>query len=394
MQLNIETTITYQNLDSCHSRYQHHIGGTRSGKTYAILQWLIVQCLQQSLIVSIVRSTMPSLRRSVIKDFRDILNGLGIWEPDSWSESNKTYTFESGAIVSFFSTDDEGKLRGIKSDISWLEEASEINQDSAFQIGIRTTQKIIYSYNPTISPYHWLRQQYGDKGVEVFRTTYLDNPFIDNTQIQAIEDLKVKNPKYWQIYGLGEFAGNERQVFQFELVNYIPDEAEFMGYGMDFGYAKDPTALCGLWKMGESIYLKEFVYEPALTTSDIVGRLRRFAPNREEIWGDSAEPRLIDEIYRSGFNIKPVTKGPNSINFGIQTMLNYHIKVEKYSQNLINELYGYQWAVDKGGNVLDKPEGGLDHLIDAARYVSMMKLTKKQENKGKYTISVGGYKIR
>jgi len=391
--LNIETTITYQNLDSSNARYQHHVGGTRSGKTYAILQWIIVQCLQRNPIVSIVRSTMPSLRRSVIKDFRDILNDLGIWESDRWGESNKTYTFESGAVVSFFSTDDEGKLRGIKADISWLEEASEIDKDSAFQIGIRTTQKIIYSYNPTISPFHWLRQQYGDKEVEVFKTTYLDNPFIPKEQIQAIEDLKEKNFKYWQIYGLGEFAGNDRQIFQFELVNYIPDEAQLMAFGMDFGYARDETALCALYKMGDTIYLRELMYEKGLTTGDIINRLRRFAPNREEIWGDSAEPRLIDEIYRSGFNIKPVTKGPNSINFGIQTMLGFKIKVDKYSQNLINEMYGYQWATDKEGNVLDKPEGGLDHLIDAARYAAMMKLTKKEENKGKYSITVGGVRL-
>lgn len=388
MNLQIETTITYHNLNESTARHQHHIGGSRSGKTYAILQWLIVQCLQQSVMVNIVRSTMPSLRRSVIKDLRDILNGLGLWEPERWGESNKTYTFSSGAVITFFSTDDEGKLRGIKADISWLEEASEIDADSAFQIGIRTTQKIIYSYNPTISPYHWLRQQYGDKGVDVFRTTYKDNPFIGKEQIQAIEDLKEKNPKYWQIYGLGEFAGNERQIFQFEIVNYIPDEADFVGYGMDWGYSRDETALVSIHKWGENIYLKELIYEKGLTTGDIISRLRRFAPNREEIWGDSSEPRLIDEIYRSGFNIKPVKKGPDSINFGIQTMLNYHIKIEKYSQNLINEMYGYQWAIDKGGNVLDKPEGGLDHCIDAARYVAMSKLTKREENKGKYTISI------
>ena len=155
MNLNIETTITYHNLNESKARHQHHIGGSRSGKTWAILQWLIVQCLQQKIMVNIVRSTMPSLRRSVIKDLRDILNDLGIWEPDRWSESNKTYTYDSGAVMTFFSTDDEGKLRGIKADISWLEEASEIDSDSAFQIGIRTTKKIIYCYNPTISPYHW-----------------------------------------------------------------------------------------------------------------------------------------------------------------------------------------------------------------------------------------------
>ena len=393
MELTIDTTITYQHIQNSEARTQHHLGGTRSGKTYAILQWLIVQSLQQRISISVVRKSLPAMRRSVIKDFKDIMASFGIWDSERWNDTNRTYTFESEAVMTFFSADDESKIRGVKADITYVDEANELSEDEAFQLSIRTTKLIIYAYNPTISPYHWLRQQFGDGKVEVFRTTYLDNPFLSKEQVGAIEDLKEKNPKYWAIYGQGEFAGNERQIFQFEIADYIPDEAEFIAYGMDFGYAKDPTALCGIWKMGETVYLKEFVYEPALTTGDIVSRLRRFAPNREEIWGDSAEPRLIDEIYRSGFNIKPVTKGPNSINFGIQTLLNYHIKVEKYSQNLINEMYGYQWAVDKGGNVLDKPEGGLDHLIDAARYAAMMRLTKKQENKGKYTISVAGYKI-
>jgi phage terminase large subunit len=97
---------------------------------------------------------------------------------------------------------------------------------------------------------------------------------------------------------------------------------------------------------------------------------------------------LIEEIYRSGYNIKPVTKGKDSIKFGINTLLNYKIHLEKGSQNLINEMYGYQWSQDKNGYVTDVPEGGLDHLLDAARYAGMMRLTKKAENKGKYTISI------
>ena len=102
---------------------------------------------------------------------------------------------------------------------------------------------------------------------------------------------------------------------------------------------------------------------------------------------DSAEPRLIEEIYRSGYNIKPVKKGPDSIRFGIGVLQNYGLCVERSSQNLINELYAYEWATDKYGIQLDKPQGGLDHLIDAMRYVAMSRLSIKEENKGKYTLS-------
>ena len=388
MNLTIDTTITYQHLQNSSARTQHHLGGTRSGKTYGILQWLIVQALQTKMNISVVRKSLPAMRRSVIKDFRDILLGLNIWEHDRWNDTNKTYHFDSDAVMTFFSADDEGKLRGVKADITWVDEANELSEDEGFQLGIRTTQKIIYSYNPTISPYHWLRQQYGNDKVDVFRTTYLDNPFISAEQKAAIEELKDKNPKYWAIYGKGEFAGNERQIYNFEIIDAIPEEADFVCFGMDFGFSSDPTAMVGVWKWGENIYFREHLYERGLTTGDIVSRLSKISFNREEIWGDSAEPRLIEEIYRSGYNIKPVTKGKDSIKFGINTLLNYKIHLEKGSQNLINEMYGYQWSQDKNGYVTDVPEGGLDHLLDAARYAGMMRLTKKAENKGKYTISI------
>jgi phage terminase large subunit len=388
MELIVNTTISYQHLQNNNSRTIHLVGGTRSGKTYAILQWLIVKCLTDELNVSIVRQSMPSLRRSVVKDFKDIMESLDIWDVTAWHDTNKVYTFESGAVITFFSTDDEGKIRGVKADISWIEEASEVSEDASFQIGIRTTKLIIYSYNPTISPYHWLRQQYGNGNVSVHKTTYLDNPYLSKEQVAAIEDLKTKNPKYWQIYGQGEYAGNERQIYRFEVVDEIPIEVDFICLGMDFGFATDPTALVGLYKWGENIYLKEFVYERGLTSNDIVSRLKQLSLNREEIWCDSADPRLIEEIYRSGFNAKAVTKGKDSIRFGINTLLNYRIYIEKGSQNLINEMYAYQWAADKNGYVTDTPEGGLDHLLDAARYAAMMRLSVKAVNKGKYNITI------
>jgi phage terminase large subunit len=73
-------------------------------------------------------------------------------------------------------------------------------------------------------------------------------------------------------------------------------------------------------------------------------------------------------------------------------MQNYKIKVLRTSQNLINEMYAYQYITDKNGYVTDRPEGGLDHLIDAARYGCMMKLSVKAQAKGKYAISIGNYK--
>ncbi len=383
MEVQINTTITFENLLESKTRVTQHIGGTRSGKTYAILQFLIVEAIKTKQTVTIVRKTIPSLKRTVMKDFKDILSDIGIWSDDKMNITDRIYQIQDSTIQ-FISTDDAEKLRGVKSDILFIDEASEIDEESYFQLSIRTSGKIILAYNPTVSPYHWLRQM---QDCDRFVTTYKDNTYLPKEMVQAIEDLQHKNPKYWAIYGKGEFAVNDKAIYQFEVVEDY--EAEFVAFGLDWGYSQDPTAVVAVYKNGDNLYLEEVLYEKGLVLKDIADRLNALEITKsEEIWCDSSEPRSIEELYRMGFNAKAVKKGPDSIKFGISVLQNHKIHIHKKSQNLINEMYAYQYSTDKHGYITDTPEGGLDHLLDAARYVGMMRLTQKATNKGKYVISI------
>jgi phage terminase large subunit len=381
VEVKINTTLTFENLIESKSRITQHIGGTRSGKTYAILQYLIVKSIENPQTITIVRKTIPSLKRTVIKDFKDILNGLGIWKETDYNISDRVWTY-NGATIQFISTDDAEKLRGVKSDILFIDEASEIDEESYFQLSIRTTGQIILAYNPTISPYHWLRQM---QDCDRFVTTYKDNPYLPSEMIKSIEDLQVKNPKYWKIYGLGEFAPNERAIYQFEIVDDY--EAEFVAFGLDWGW-NDKMAMVAVYRNGDKLYVEEIIYESKMTMTDLVNRLKGLGVEREEIWCDSSEPRSVEELYRAGFNAKAVKKGPDSIKFGIGVLQNFKIHLKKDSQNLINEMYGYQYAQDKYGYTTDTPEEGLDHLLDAMRYVAMMRLSLKAQSRGTYAISI------
>ena len=385
MNLEVNTTVTYGNQQDSPTRVTHHIGGTRSGKTYALLQWCIVQALSNKETITIVRKTIPSLKRTVMKDFKDVMLSLGIWNENDWNISDRIYSFYTESVIQFISTDDAEKLRGLKSNILWLEEANEIDEESYFQLMIRTTGPIILSYNPTISPYHWIRLM--QECTRNF-TTYKNNPYLESSVKKAIEDLQRTNPKAWLVYGLGEYVSNEKAIFQFNVVDFLPDEATFVAFGLDFGYSSDPTALVSVWKMDNELYIMEHCYEKGLVTSDIDAMLRSVVKDREEIWADSAEPRLIDELYRLGWNIRPVIKGKDSINFGIQVMQNYKINIPKSCQNLTNEFYSYEWSSDRFGKQLDKPVDFNNHLIDAARYAAMMRLSNKATAQGKYIISV------
>jgi len=387
VEVTINTTVTFENLLESKSRISQHIGGTRSGKSWAILHFLIVQALKTPLTITIVRKTIPSLKRTVIKDFSDILKGLNIWREDDFNITDRIYRINESTIQ-FINSDDAEKLRGLKSDILFIDEASEIDEESYFQLSIRTTGKIILAFNPTISPYHWLRKM---ENCERYVTTYKDNPYLPKEMVDAIEDLQYTNEKKWKIYGKGEYAPNDKAIFQFTPCGEF--DADFVGFGIDFGFSRDETALVAVYKSGDRIYLEELLYEKGLVTADIADRLKKLDITKsEEIWADSAEPRLIEELYRMGFNIKPVTKGKDSIKFGINVMNNYKIFISNKSQNLINEMYAYQYATDKYGYVTDTPEGGLDHLIDAARYCCMMKLSQSAQKKGQYAISIGNYR--
>jgi phage terminase large subunit len=384
LEITIDTTVTFDNILNSIARTTHHIGGTRSGKSFAILQYCIVQAIEHPQTITIVRKTIPSLKRTIIKDFIDILKSLQLFREDDWNVTDRVYKLQDSTIQ-FISTDDAEKLRGVKSDILFIDEASEIDEESYFQLSIRTSGKIILAYNPTISPFSWLRKM---QDCERFTTTYRDNPYLPKEMIKAIEDLQLTNPKYWKIYGQGEYAANDKAIFEFELCDTI--EADFVCFGFDAGYSNDPASLVAIYKNSDTLFLEELIYEKGMVTNDIINRLRDLEIDKmQTIWCDSSEPRLIEELYRSGFNTKPVVKGKDSINFGISVMKNYKIKILKTSQNLINEMYAYQYETDKHGYVTDRPEGGLDHAIDAARYGCMMSLSQKAQAKGTYAITIG-----
>jgi phage terminase large subunit len=386
MNLEINTTITYQNQNDSPTRITIHYGGTRSGKSYALLQWCIVKCLEEKHDVVIVRKTIPSLKRTIIKDFEDIMKGLEIWNDNDFNITDRVYQFYTGSTIAFLSTDNPEKLRGLKSSILWLEEANEIDEESYFQLRIRCTGPIILSLNPTISPHHWIRQIEG--GTQYF-TTFKNNPYLPKDVVNSIKELERTNPKAWRVYGMGEFVTNDKAVFDFNVVDWVPDDAEFVCVGIDFGFSNDPTAIISLFRKDREIYIVENCYERGLVTNDIAAKLRNIiGDNRWEIWADSAEPRLIEELYRLGFNIRPVVKGKDSINFGIQVLQNYSINLPRTCQNLVNEFYGYEWETDRFGRQMDRPIDFNNHLIDASRYAAMMRLSQVATAKGKYVIRV------
>lgn len=376
--MTIQTTKVYAEIQSAIDRGYNTIslqGSSRSSKTYNTLIWLIVYCLTHRYCrLSIVRGTLPALKGSVLVDFKEILIKMGIWEPKALNKSELVYTFDNGAWVEFFSTDNEQKLRGRKRDILFVNEANELSFIEWQQLKMRTTRYAIMDYNPSFTDEHWICSVNADARTYHFISTYKDNPFLEKSIIDEIESLKHKNQSLWQVYGLGLQAVVEGLIFRnVEYVDHIPDHIRRRWRGIDFGFTNDPTAIVTVAVDGDNLYVDEVAYSTQMLSSDIIRTLKQQEESLEVV-AESADPRLIQEIYRGGINIHPVKKFAGSINAGIQKMLQYKIHITKRSTNIIKEQKNYTYRQDKEGKWLNEPIDAYNHAMDAVRYVVMEKL--------------------
>ncbi len=381
----IRTNKVFNHLKHSDKKIVVEQGGTRSGKTYNILLWIIFEYTYRNTgkTITICRKSFPSLRASVMRDFFEILRNYELYNEDYHNKSSNEYHL-NGNLIEFISLDQPQKIRGRKRNLLYINEGNELFYEDWQQLVFRTDGRIIIDYNPSES-FHWIYDKVVPReDCDFYQTTYRDNPFLDKSIVDEIERLRDTDEDYWRIYGLGERGMSRATIFQFGQ-SEIPTEAKLISYGLDFGYTNDPTALVAVYQLDNHLYLDELIYRTGLTNRDIHSHFQSFnLDRRDEVFADSAEPKSIDELHRFGWNVKPTVKGADSVNAGIDILKRHKLFVTPRSSNLIKELQNYKWVEDKNGNLLNKPIDAFNHGIDAARYAVANKLSKP--NYGRYNV--------
>jgi phage terminase large subunit len=349
-------------------------GGTSAGKTFGIIPVLIDRAAKTSnLEISIVAESIPHLRRGALKDFLKIMKWTNRYIDASFNKSLLRYEFGNGSYMEFFSADDSSKLRGARRDILYINECNNIEFESYNELSIRTKKEVYLDFNPANE--FWVHTELKDElDTDFIILTYKDNEALDEAIVAQIEKNRLKATtssywaNWWRVYGLGEIGMLEGVIFSnWKLIDTIPIEAKLLGYGLDFGYTNDPTTIIEVYNYNGKRILNEICYQTGMVNSDVAKKLE----SNVIAYADSSEPKSIEEIKRQGKTIKGVTKGQDSINFGIQIMQGQEYLVTSSSINLIKELRAYCWDSDKTGKRLNKPAGGNDHAIDAVRYHEM-----------------------
>ena len=396
-----------------HLRYISSCGGTRSSKTYSILQTFIIALIQEAndekpaTINSVVSESMPHLQRGAIRDFKSIMDREGIWDEAKWNETSHTYTFSNGSILEFFSVDNAGKVHGSARDRLFINESQNIPWEIARQLFVRTRGQIICDYNPTHS--FWLNEKIESKdNCITIHSTYKDNDFLTPEQIAEIEDNK-SDSNWWKVYGEGKVGTLDGLIYEFELIDHLPpkgldkpeaektDEEKYADslieiHGLDFGFTNDPTARVQVLAdhKRKHLFIRQRTYKTHMMNKHIIQDLQEDqVGKRVEIYADCAEPKSIAEIEEAGFNIIPCDKDApvksDKLKFQLQWMQGWKLFVTKDSIDLIKELRNYVWAKDKDGNSLNEPIDKFNHLLDALRYATWTRFGKSA-GYGQYSI--------
>lgn len=388
MKLEIEGNRILDEMLASDHRFILNVGGSRSGKTYAILQYILIYCLKnKDKIITIARKTFPSLRLGAYREFVEMLKTYNIYKAENHNKTNNFYNL-NGNTIQFISLDQSIKLRGLKHDLVFIDEVNEVDKDEADQLFMRTEDKILMAQNPS-DALHWSLKLKASEECLYLHSTYVDNPFLPQAIVNQIESYKETDEDLWSVYGLGLPAKNNELVYNHykfftedELTILDSDEREHnlyedIIYGLDFGY-NHPTALVKVWINTDkrTIWCKEIIHQSYLTTNDLI-TLMKDLDIKEKIFCDSAEPKTIEELKRAGFDAENSMK---EVKEGIDCIKGLHFNIHRESVKIQEELRRYKWKM-KGDIKTDEPVRLFDDALCAIRYATYTYLTKTLKSK-------------
>ncbi len=356
-------------------------GGTSAGKTIGIEQVLIDACQKDKVgeVTSIVSESLPHLKRGAMRDFLSILQTQNYFDDSRWNRSDFTYTFETGAILEFFSADQPSKVRGPRRKRLFLNEANNLPFETFEQLEVRTLESIYMDWNPTNEFYFYTDILGKRNDIDHIILTYKDNEALDKSIVDSIEQRK-NRPGWWKVYGEGQLGEVEGKIYKnWRIIDEVPIGARLEGTGLDFGYSNDPSPIVDVYYLDGEYIFDEISFLKGLSNKQLADILLQ-SESKRMVVADSAEPKSIDEIRGYGVNIIGAEKGKDSVVNGIQLVQDLKIAVTKRSINIIKEYRNYLWQTDKNGKILNEPEHQFSHSMDAIRYI-VRALLKRGSNK-------------
>lgn len=366
----------YRDNQDTKPRFLVNQGGTSSGKTYTIMQRLIVLSFEHPrAIITVAGQDLPNLKVGAMRDLDTILHSnarLLDWFKQNKSDSS--YRGKNGALIEFKSYQDAQDAKNGKRDYLFVNEANGVSYEVFWQLAIRTRKQIFIDYNP--SARFWVHNQIiGRDDCKLIISDHRNNRFLTAQEHKKIEDIEDK--ELWLVYARGLTGKITGLVFNnWSIVDKLPPREEWKMdcRGLDFGFSNDPSALEHVVLAHGELWVDEEIYRTGMTNQDIARECKEQGINRSHlIIADSAEPKSAKELCNEGLWVVESVKGKDSINNGIDILKRYHINITRRSVGIISNMQQYKWKKTRDGETTNQPIDAFNHGIDAIRYVALMK---------------------
>ena len=322
-------------------------------------------------LITVAGMTYNHLATGTMRDFKKIMQGTNRWDESAFNKSAKIYSFANGSQIEFLSTDNMTS-RGPRRDVLFVNEANGITYETFDQLAGRTRDFVVIDYNPSAK--FWVHEELIEKQKD--RTSFLILTYNENEALsqQERENIESRKPKageepsnWWVVYGLGQIGSLEGNVYSgWEKVDAI--NGKLVRYGLDFGFSNDESAMVAIYELEDGkTGVQEILYKKGILGSQYANILMsQNVDTNVLIVADSARPEIIAEIKQAGFRIVGADKNPGSVKRGIDRVCQKQIVYN--GKNLEREYLSYAWRKKRSGEILDEPEDGNDHLLDALRY--------------------------
>ena len=380
------------------NRWVISYGGAGSAKSYSTAQKILVDRIMQESDhrYLVTRKVAKTLRVSVFQLFKDIISDIESYDDFKINKSDMTITYKPNeSQLLFFGLDDIEKLKSIQGITGiWCEEASEMEKGDILELNRRLRgitpfyKQFILTFNP-ISHLHWLKEHFFDNPASkasIYKTTYLDNSFIDDEYKQELEDIKNYDEQQYRIYALGEWGvlNNNIILHRFKFEDHKSDKTVDDFYslhiGIDFNIGGCVGVVLGEDSNGIAHVVDEFVsYDTEMIIIDLQNK---YHDKEITLYPDasganrstSSRETDVDMLREAGFYcVVPDANGAVATRYNTcnrKFMLN-EILVNPYTSQRSYESFQLHAYDEKGmpEKFTDHSGGAIDDYTDSFGYI-------------------------
>jgi phage terminase large subunit len=369
-------------------RFKIAYGGRGGGRSWNIARILLLKGIEKPLLILCTRQYQVSINNSVYRLLVEQIGRMGLYQHYYISKSQ--ILGYNGTRFIFRGLQNPVEIKSLEGvDICWVEEAENVTADS-WDYLIPTIRKegseIWISFNPDSEDgetYKRFIKNFDPVTMCRVYTTYKDNPFIAKLIIEQAERDKRNDIEKYEWIWLGKpRKHNEAQVFKgkWEVQRFASPKGIRYFYGVDWGFANDPTVLIRCFVQDEKLYIDYEAYGTGVELDELRELFSVVPMEAAVIYADPSRPETISYLKKQGLNIYPADSWKNSVQDGIEFLKSFQkIVIHERCQHAINEFRNYSYKVDsKTNEVLPILIDAYNHCIDALRY-AICKLIKSEK---------------